>query len=58
MDNDRLLLSSAGDSQVRIWTLEDEQKFRIRYLHAKQVGDLSISPDQKTLVSVADRQII
>ncbi len=51
LENDRLLLSSAEDTQVRIWTLEDEQKFRILYRHSKQVGDLCISPDQKTLVS-------
>ena len=53
MDNDRLLLSSAEDSQVRLWTLEDEQKFRILHRHAKQVGDLSVSPGQK-LMGIAE----
>jgi len=31
--------------------LEDEQKFRFLYGDAKQVGDLSISPDQEILGS-------
>lgn len=50
-DNDEFIYTSDEDSEVRIWSLEDEQQFQVFYRHEKQVGDLSISPDKSTLLS-------
>jgi WD40 repeat protein len=50
-DHDRQLLSCGEDTEVRIWTLENEQKYQIVYRHEKQVSDLKLSPDERLAVS-------
>jgi WD40 repeat protein len=51
LDQDRKLVSCSEDTTVRIWTLEEEQTYKLITQHKDLVGDICNTPDGKLIIS-------